>query len=205
MFVREDDLDPATPLPAEADDPRKGLLLISSTQATTDRLQAVLARRGIPFTKTREQEGRLSSADGVAHVTLHGAVDEASYRCIGKIAFNYLAWCAGADFVRGASFNTIREYIRYGTAPPDPLVRASGEPILTDDTAQRRQTDGHLVTAAWTTGHRYLVGQVGLFNAITYSVSLARDFVGVWIPLVTGHHFDHRSKRITVLGAQARG
>lgn len=204
VFVVEEDLDPAKPLPSEADEPRKGMLLISSTQETTERLRAVLARRGVSFVKTRQTEGRLSSADGVAHVTLHGSVDETSFRCVGKIAFNYLTWRAGADFVRGESFNLIRSYVRYGTPPPYLLVRAAGEPILADDTKDSRQTDGHMVTAAWTTGNEYLVGQVTLFNAITYSVSLVRNFSGIWIPLRIGHHFNHRTGAITPLNAVPR-
>jgi hypothetical protein len=200
VFVLERDLeDTDKPLPPEAADPRKGLLLISSTRETTERLMAVLARRGIAFQRTRQTEGRLSSADGVAHVTLHGSIDETSFRCVGKIAFNYLAWRVGAVFVRGESFNRIRAYVRYGTLAPPPLVRASADLILADDTMENRQTNGHMVTAAWTTGNKYLVGQVSLFNSIKYSVSLARDFVGVWLPMAEGHHFDHQTGAITRL------
>jgi hypothetical protein len=71
--------------------------------------------------------------------------------------------------------------------------------ILADDTVESRETDGHMVTAAWTMDNKHLVGQVSLYNSLTYFVSLSRDFVGVWRPLVTGHHFDHRTGNITLL------
>jgi hypothetical protein len=200
VYVRETDLqDVEKPLPAEADEPTKGMRLVSSSKEATERLIAVLALRGIPFVKTRTSEGRLSSTAGVAPVAIHGTVDDMSFRCVSKIAFNYLTWRAGPDFVRSETFNAIRGYIRYGTRAPYPLVKPDHRPILADDTIEARQTDGHMVTAAWTMDNKHLVGQVSLFNALTYFVSLSRDFVGVWRPLVTGHHFDHRSGDITLL------
>jgi hypothetical protein len=200
IYVTEKDLnDIDKPLPPEADEPRKGMRLVSSSQEMTERLVVVLGRRGISFEKTRQTEGRLSSADGVAQVSIRGTVDDTSYRCVGKIAFNYLAWRMGAAFVRLETFNAIRAFVRYGTSAPYPLVRADPRPMLADDTIESRQTDGHMVTAAWTMDNKHIVGQVSLFNSLTYFVSLARDFVGVWHPLVTGHHFDHRTGSITML------
>jgi hypothetical protein len=158
----------------------------------------VLARRGVSFEKVRETEERLPSSDA-ASVALHGTIDDTCFRCVGKIAFNYLAWRIGEDFVRGRSFNPIREYIRYGTDVGYPLMRVVDRPILFEDTMESRQTDGHLVTAAWTPDNRHIFGQVSLFNAITYGVTLAKDYEGVWLPLVTGHHFGHQTGTISRL------
>jgi hypothetical protein len=118
---------------------------------------------------------------------------------VGKIAFNYLAWRMGPDFVRGRSFNPIREYIRYGTDAGYPLVNVLDRPILFEDTMASRQTVGHLVTATWTPDNQHIVGQVSLFNAITYGVILARDYAGVWLPVVSGHHFGHQTGTISRL------
>ena len=199
IYVTEKDLeDTNKPLPPEAE-PKKGVRLVSRARAITERLVSVLARRGIAFKMTRESGGHLSSADGRAAVTIHGTVDDTSLRCISKIAFNYLAWRAGASFVRLETFNPIRAFIRHGTRTAYPLVKVDHRPMLADDTVSSRQTDGHLVTAAWTVNNRDLVGQVSLFNTLTYFISLSRDFVGVWLPVVTGHHFDHRTGSITPL------
>lgn len=200
IYVTEKDLlDTEKPLPLEADEPKSGMRIVSPSKEIDERLVAVLARRGIAFKMIRQDGGHLSSADGIAQVNIRGTVDDTSYRCVGKIAFNYLAWRMGADFVRLETFNTIRSYVRYGTTPPYPLVRPDTGPMLADDTMESRQTDGHMVTAAWTMDNKHIVGQVSLYNSFTYFVSLSRDFVGLWRPLVTGHHFDHRTGTLKLL------
>jgi hypothetical protein len=203
VYVLETDLaDLRKPLPPEALPPGDGvtLVLVSSSKEMTERLLGVLARRGISFQPTKHSEGRLVSTDGHAGISIVGRVDENTFRYVGKIAFNYLARRAGADFVREEAFNPIRAFIRYGTqAAAQPLVRVVKEPILTTDTMDKRQTDGHIVVAAWSPDNQLVVGRVSLFNSLTYGVNLAENFSGAWGPLVTGHHFDHRTGRITPL------
>jgi hypothetical protein len=200
IYVTEKDLeDTKKPLSPEADEPKKGMRLVSPSREIDERLVGVLARRGIPFQKIRESGGIHGSESGYAKVNIHGTVDETSLRCVSKIAFNYLAWRAGADFVRTETFNAIRSYIRERTQPSYPLVRVDPQSMLIDDTGGVRRSDAHMVAAAWTLDNKHLVGQVSLFNALTYFVALSWDFLGVWRPLVTGHHFDHRGRRITPL------
>ena len=200
VFITERDLkDTAKPLPAEADEPSKGMRLIAPSKEVDERLIAVLAARGIPFKLTGESGGHLSSADGAAVLDLRGRVDENGLRCVSKIAFNYVAWCQHADFVLLPTFNPIRSFIRHGTLAPYPLVVLRRRPILTSDTEDTRQTNGHLVAAAWTPDNKHIVGEVSLFNSLTYVISVARDFEGVWRPLRTGHHFEHKTGKITLL------
>ncbi len=183
IYVTEKDLlDTEKPLPQEADEPRKGMRIVSPARDIDERLIGVLAARGIAFKMVKQGGGHLSSADGVARVSIRGSVDETSFRCVGKIAFNYLTWRTGEDFVRSETFNAIRAFVRYGTATSYPLVKADPRPMLADDTVEVRQTDGHLVTAAWTVDNKHIVGQVSLYNTLTYFVSLSRDFLGVWRP-----------------------
>ncbi len=98
------------------------------------------------------------------------------------------------------TFNPIRAFIRHGAIPPYPLLAVSHKPILTNDTGETPLTSGHMVTASWADNSRHILGQVSPFNALTYTVSLARDFEGaVWRPLRVGHHFDHSTGKITLL------
>jgi hypothetical protein len=187
------------PLPPEVEQPPKHMRVVGKSEEMRARLIVILARRGVSFEQTTQTEGRLSPDDGRAALTLHGSIDDTSFRCIGKIAFNYLAWRIGADFVRGVSFNPLRAYVRHGTLAAYPLVRVIDRPILADDSMTSRQTDGHLVTASWTPNNQHIVGQVSLFNAITYGVSRARDYEGLWLPLVTGHHFGHQTGVISIM------
>jgi hypothetical protein len=108
IYVTEKDLqDTAKPLPPEADEPKKGMRLVAPSREIDERLVAVLAGRGIAFKMIREDGGHLSSAGGVAQVSIRGSIDDTSYRCVGKIAFNYLTWRMGSDFARLETFNTI--------------------------------------------------------------------------------------------------
>jgi hypothetical protein len=200
-YVTEADLaDLDKPLPPEVEQPTKHMRVVGKSEEMRAHLITILARRGVSFERTTQTEGRLSADDERAALMVHGSIDDMSFRCIGKIALNYLAWRIGGDFVRGVSFNPLRAYVRHGTPAAYPLVRVIDGPILADETMELRRTDGHLVTASWTTpGNQHIVGQVSLFNSITYAVSLARDYTGVWLPLVTGHHFSHRTGAITVL------
>jgi len=66
------------------------------------------------------------------------------------IAFNYAAKVHGADFVRNWSFDPTRRFIRHANVPTGYQVTTpTFKPILEDDTATRRQTNGHLLTLGW--------------------------------------------------------
>jgi HNH endonuclease len=200
VFVTEDALQDGTPsLPAGADNAE--IRPVSNSEEMDERLIAMLARRGIKFKKSGVFGGPPPSVGGFAPLDLRARFDDVIYRCVGKIAFNYLAWREGADFVRSDGFNPLRAFVRNGTRAPYPLVGVCAKPVLAEDdgAASTRQTEGHLITASWTPDSHHIVGQVSLFNSVTYAVSLARDFAGVWRPLRTGHHFDYRTGRIKML------
>jgi hypothetical protein len=120
-------------------------------------------------------------------------------RCVAKISFNYMTYVTSADFAIGHDFHGIRAFIREGRRPGYPLVVHRARPILADDTPSVRQTNGHLVTTNWTRDSRHIVGQLSLFNGPTYSVSLARNFSGLWLPLRSGHHFNLETRQINKL------
>jgi len=197
-FLIEDALrDAMQPLPLGADTGE--IRPISKSEEMDKRLIAVLAQRGIKFQKSGTRGGPPASLEGLAPLDLKVRLDDMIFRCVAKIAFNYLAWRRGADFVRSDGFNALRTFVRYRTRASYPLVVVRTAPILVDDSPSTRQTDGHLITAAWTRDSRHIVGQVSLFNPVTYAVSLAKDFSGVWQPLRTGHHFNYRTGRIDEL------
>jgi hypothetical protein len=124
-------------------------------------------------------------------VDLTSTIDLCIRRCVAKYALNYLAYVRGAEFVLLSDFNAIRQFVRYGKVQAYPLVVPSANPILNDDQALARQTSGHLLTLGWTDSLSDLVGQVSLFNTITYRVSLCRAFSGpLWVPVRKGAHYD---------------
>lgn len=200
IYLTEQELEnPATELPPGWD-PDAGINVIAPSEAVAERLVTLLAKRGI--TGQRRVDLPWAEAErGRIWVEITSRIDGIIRRSVAKIAFNYMAKMSGADFVLHQDFNVTRSFIRHGVLPGYPLVVTSQRPILADDHPTRRQTEGHLITLNWTPSRRSVVGQVSLFNEITYIVSLARNFSGVWRPIRSGHHFDVSRRRITALGA----
>jgi hypothetical protein len=202
VFITEQTLaDESQQLPADID-LSQGFRTISRSDDMTHQLIAALATRGIRFVQMG-QGGPPPSEDGLAPLDVGMRFDATILRCVTKIAFNYTAWAAGADFVGSDSFDVARTYIRYGTEPPYPVVVRRRTPILADDTPTRRQTNGHLLTVDWALDRRSVVAQVSLFNGPTYAVSVARDYAGVFRPIRSGHHFDLETHQISPLGVTA--
>lgn len=68
-------------------------------------------------------------------------------RAIAKIAFNYFCYITqdSPERARSEEFDAIRKYIRYGQEPDWEVVLPRDQPILSGDTSNWRQTNGHLV------------------------------------------------------------
>jgi hypothetical protein len=170
-------------------------MMLVSRSSETDRLIAALAKRGIPV----KEEGLAQpppSQGGLAPLDVGVRFDAMLFRGVAKIAFNYMAWVAGAEFARGGDFNAARQFIRYGIKPPHPVVIPRRRPILADDTPTLRQTNGHLLTLNWSADGRAVIGQVSLFNGATYTVVLAPRYGGIWLNIRRGHHFNLETRRI---------
>jgi hypothetical protein len=121
-------------------------------------------------------------------------------RAIAKIAFNYAAKVHGAEFVRNASFDPTRRFIRYADVPTGYQVTTpTFRPILADDTETRRQTNGHLLTLGWDKSGSVVFAQVSLFNEMTYVVRFCRFYSGLWRDVAAGHLFDPFQHRIVSL------
>lgn len=198
LTERELDDDPQA-LANENLDKETAIKLFVPSEEAQARLTAKLTGLGISF-RALGRLSPLSASDGTAPVQVKTLLDTVAHRCIAKIAFNYLAWKHGAQFALRPDFNVIRSFIRIGTTPSYPLLVADMSPILGDDLPALRQTNGHLITLNWSLSGKDIVSQVSLFNAITYAVSLSRDFSGIWWQdLRSGHHFDITRRRITEL------
>jgi len=181
---------------------RKTARIYGRSAEDRDRLLALLARRGISFGRLDDisaPEGLFQGSDIEVEVTF--TINKGIRRCMAKYAFNFLALVSGAAFVLERDFDAIRRFIRYGEMPAYNLVRERFGPILRDDSATRRQTSGHLLTVNWAVSGIDLVGQVSLFNSVTYAVSLTRHYSGVWRPVRSGLHFNLRDRKVQPLQA----
>jgi hypothetical protein len=195
IYISEVDLtNPDYDLPRQVD-VNQDVIIVCNNPESRERLINLLRDRNI-VANLQNLENILPNASERIDVDTETKIDEIVFRCIAKIAFNYLARSQGSDFVLRRDFNTIRNYIRYGVQAPYQIIRLSGEPVLETETRNWRQTEGHTVTVGWAIDGVSIVSNIELFNQISYKVSLSRDYRGVWREIRSGHHFDIQSRTI---------
>ena len=163
-------------------------------------IKLVLLEKGFTFKAHKDVNPHDSEPSLLCKV--EGAIDVTIFRVVAKISFNYLAYWQGRDFMLEADFNPTRRYIRYGVKPQYSLIKIRQEPILGDEPLYGKRRSGHLLTVDWAADKRSIVGQVSLFNWLTYSVCLARDFLGEHRAIQKGQFFDPYNQRIFQLGAK---
>jgi hypothetical protein len=165
-----------------------------------DSLRATLAPKGIDF----EHHGELVPPEQCESVLceVEGTIDQHIFRAIAKIAFNYLLYWQGPDFLLEAGFNPTRRYIRYGENPGYKLIIIREQAILADEPVVGKRRLGHLITCNWAADNASIVGQVSIFNWVTYCVSLLRDYLGERRDVKHGHFFDVSGRHILELGTR---
>ncbi len=159
-------------------------------------LENRLKELGIDFQRQGVLDDPIANGSSI-QAELESRIDEVIFRGIGKIAFNYLAFVRGADFVLRSDFDPFRRFVRYGESPGWLPVYADTMPILHGDTSRWRQTNGHIVVFDWQKGSDGIVAYVSLFNSITYHALLCEKYSGVWHPIASGCHFDIETSTIS--------
>lgn len=132
---------------------------------------------------------------------LVGRIDHSIFRAIAKIAFNYLVFWQGSEFVQHPSFDVMRRYIRKGENPNYKMIDVQHAALLGDESVGGRRRLGHLITTNWAQDRVSIVAQVALFNWVRYRVSLSRNFTGERRDIKRGHFFDVRNRQILELRA----
>jgi len=176
-------------------DPKEPKRTIAMTQEDTDAVMAQLRRLGAGFTP--QEDLPIPERWGETGVDVEAEVDMAVRRCVAKMAMNYLASIMGCSFMLGEGFDTLRHFIRDGTAPPYRIVTESQTPILADDEPLRRQTRGHLIVVQRDDQTDELVCLFAPFNEITYRIVLQRGSSGPWFR--HGHLYDVDTREVTPL------
>lgn len=165
-------------------------------------IKAVLLEKG--FTFKAHKDVNPDGSEPSLLCKIEGVIDQSIIRAVAKIAFNYLAYWQGPQFMLEADFNPTREFIRYGVKPLYPLIKIRQESILCDEPLNGKRRSGHLLTVDWAADKRSIVAQVSLLNWMTYSVSLARDFLGEHRAIQRGHFFNPYNQQIFQLGAKPK-
>lgn len=155
-----------------------------------------LEKKGFKFKK----DGEIPLPEKTRGLLTEGTVriDPIIFRGFSKIAFNYLAYCEGRDFVLNKQFNPIREFIRDGKGDYNNFFYPNDKPILFEEQKLKKRTcEGHLIVAEWQGSS--LVGRVSLFNLTTYRIIFCQYFTGIWHEIAYGHYFDMKSREVSRL------
>src|SRR3984885_11185282 len=143
--------------------------------------------------------GNLGDEDHITDVVVDYGPTE--MRAIAKIAFNYFCYITQdrPELARSNRFDAIRNYIRKGEVPQWGAVRLREKPILTNDTVNRRQTNGHIVAfnveRNVSTGKNEAVCLISIFNDLTWRVVLQPEFDGELKPRIHIWDFENRTCR----------
>jgi hypothetical protein len=144
-----------------------------------DPIRATLAAQGVTMRKWRTMEPPESQA-GMIDVIEEWRWTPVQQRALAKIAFNYLAYVHGARFVLRAEFDSTRRFIRRGVEPFLPCVQVRKHDIYTVPGAPSPNEKAvvHILTLTKPLNAEVVLGQVTLFNWVSYDVVLAYD----WVP-----------------------
>ena len=175
--------------------------ILPSTEVESIKL--MLLEKGITFNAHKDMNP--DNPESSLLCKIEGVIDSSITRAVAKIAFNYLTYWQGSQFVLEADFNSTREFIRYGAEPLYPLIKIRQESILSDEPISGKRRSGHLLTVDWAADKRSIVAQVSLLNWLTYSVCLARNFLGEHRDIQKGHFFDPYNQQILQLGTKSNG
>ena len=150
--------------------------------------QKHLAQKGISFNPDGDGYPSDNYTDWECEVSAQ--IDQIIFRSIAKIAFNYLAYWVERELVVDSPFHPIRRYIRFGEKTSYPFVVVIEKAILGDEPIEGKRRLGHLITLDKSKNRLSIVSQVSLFNWMTYSVLLAKDYQGKQFNIRRGHFFN---------------
>jgi len=197
-YLTEKELaNPDTAIPADWD-PEAGVNVIAPSEAAAEHLVTLLAGRGISGQKRVDLPWAAGEGRRI-WVEITSRIDRIIRRSVAKIAFNYMAYAEGPDFGCHSDFNVTRSFIRYDASPSYPLVEATGRPSSAGSSQDGVGTKWHLITLDWGELDHHVVGDVILFNEVTYRVTLAQYFSGLWRDIRSGHKFDISELKVSPL------
>jgi len=192
-------------IPDKTELENQGLDCVTDVRAFGDDFKAIeqaLAEKGI-FPEFQKEIPVPEIKSGKLLVEYEASIDSIIRRSIAKIAFNYLAYWQGAEFVLQEIFNPIRFYIRNGEREENNLfVIIRTESILKDEASQELRRLAHVVTVNWAQNGISIVSQVSLMNFLSYTVQLAKNYPRQIPNLRKGHFFnlgDHKIYELMAL------
>lgn len=134
--------------------------------------------------------------------------DETTWRAVAKIAFNYLIKMQGAQFTLNSGFDSVREYIRFGTHSSHKFVQRIAKLPLAFGEKEAQQRGGHLLLLDYSGSKGSgIIGLVSLYygaSKISYEISFG-DYEGMLLATIPSiHYFDVLDKKVKKMEAVGR-
>jgi len=182
-------------------EPGSTMKFLVTSQAEEEEIRSRLRELGLGPTKTISRDQIKPQSEMKTRVTCD--FDFNMSRCVAKIAFNYLAHVLEENTGRllQPEFEAVRNYVRYGLNPEQPIVFFSEKPNFEQETNSHSLVDGHILAVGWDATNENIGCGLSLFNAMTYRVVLCRRYGALWFPLKSAHSFDlqtNEAKRIPI-------
>lgn len=175
-------------------DRKADVKIISNKKEEWDKLVSFLNKMGIPLESTRDFITTIpfQTKEGKIPVKMEFHMDDSLVRGIAKVGFNYMAKMCGATFALKDDFNPVRQFIRYGELPPSELretIKPSSQPFLANESFKHRRP-GHILLLEWDITRRHVLARVSLFNSITWTSMLAKNFSGIFREIKSCHFYN---------------
>jgi hypothetical protein len=140
-------------------------------------------------------------ADGEITVAITTTIHGLFARSIAKIAFSYLSYVSGGEFVLDSAFSEVRRFIRYGEGNWRTFVSSRVRPIVVNDHLWYGSIHAHLITLDWPARGQTIESSVSIFNETMYDVNLSKRCPELWRPIRSGHAFFWESGEIKKLAS----
>lgn len=173
--------------------------ILSSGDEAYEHIKALLKRHSFDFRETAPMMNPPAPGEEIS-VKAIVDIDDLIKRAAAKICFNYMTAIHGRRFALLSAFNDLRAYVRYGVTGSPAFVHPTTDPILTDDVDADRRVNGHLLTVGWSKGQGGILGQLSLFNQLTYRVILTTAYSGEKFSIESGHLYSVGGWQVIALG-----
>jgi len=160
------------------------------------RLRALLASQGVVPPVNRDMVMPVAQGEEIT-VQHEFVITDEVQRAIAKIAFNYLAFVEGSDFVLRSVFDPLRAFILTGEKPDPAPLQSDWEDVLPfkKENPEMRPVI-HFVAVTGHSSHHNLLGQVTLFGFMRHTVLLAENFQDPFPEIPYGHLFNVKQKTV---------
>jgi hypothetical protein len=176
---------------------RLGIRVLGEGEATVRRLTELLNSQGVQPTRLRRFGPSFAKGEEIT-VQQASSVTEGMQRAIAKIAFNYLAYRMGGDFVLAPAFHATRRFIRYAETPLVPRLETSQDlpfAIRNQPSTGQRPVVHFVCVCSRHPAHGNLLGVVCLFGFMTHTVILAENYDGPW-PASHAHLYNPKNRSV---------